>query len=403
MPSRRIEPWLADDTGFWGVGAAVLGAMSVLKGLRLPSLWAATQAQLDYHDGFIKRGLFGALAHLAGIPTANYEAFVALSIVLLAACLALLVWWILKSGARQIAGGTVVVLFAASFAVTYLAHLIGYLEIPSGVLALAALLASETRLRLAAVLLAGILGVLLHENYLLTFLPLTLLPLLLAALKGRAPGRDLAAVSAVAVLIGAVVIIEAFAAPMSAQRVASLQAAISARADFHPREDFFAVMTRSAGHNVAIMLNTMTRPAWWAAQLNACVVFLPTIAFFLWTSLRMIQLDTGPRARVARTCVLAAGLCPLLLQLVGWDIYRWYALAAFNSFIVVTIVRRYHGEAAASPQGARNLALLLAAINMATGTGLFDGHRIDTFPFIDHWRALFDWLTGGHRLLPPAA
>jgi len=35
--------------------------MAVLKGLRRPSMWAATQAQLDYSHGFIKRGLLGAV------------------------------------------------------------------------------------------------------------------------------------------------------------------------------------------------------------------------------------------------------------------------------------------------------------------------------------------------------
>ncbi|HVO49242.1 MAG TPA: hypothetical protein VMT29_23225, partial [Steroidobacteraceae bacterium] len=271
----------------------------------------------------------------------------------------------------------------------------------SGILALAALLASGTRARLAIVLLAGMGGVLLHENYVLTFLPLTLLPLFLAALDSRTPRRDFGMLAAVAVLIGSVVVIEASAAPMDAQRVAHLQGSITSAVDFHPRDDFFAVMTRSAGDNVSIMLQTMGKRAWWAAQLNACAVFLPAIAFFLWIALRIVGSSGCAHARVARIAVMVAALCPLLLQLVGWDIYRWYALAAFNSFIAMTIVGRQYGPASALPQATRNVALLLVAINMATGTGLFDGYRVDTFPFIEHWRALFDWFGGGHHWLPP--
>ena len=403
MLSRRLETRLADDTWFWGVAAILLGTLSVLKGLRLPSLWAATQAQLDYHDGFIKRGLFGSAVHLAGIPIRHYDTFVTLSTLLLAGFLALLIWWVLKSGARHIANGAAVALFAASFIVTYLAHLIGYLEIPSGMLALAALLGSGSRLRPVIVLLAGIGGVLLHENYVLTFLPLPLLPLFLAALDSRSRARDLVVLAVVAVLIAGVVVIEASTAPMDAQRVATLQSSITSAVDFHPRDDFFAVMTRSATDNVSIMLHTMGKPVWWAAQLNACLVFLPLIAYFLWIALRIVGSSRGGQAGAARAAVIVVGLCPLLLQLVGWDIYRWYALAAFNSFIAMTIVGRQYGPAPALPQSARNIALLLMAVNMATGTGLFDGYRVDTFPFIDHWRGLFDWLGGGRHWLPPAA
>src|SRR5262249_35598697 len=157
--------------------------------------------------------------------------------VLLMGFLLLLAWWIARSGVRRLADGAFVALFAASYCLTFLTHMIGYLEIPSAILALVAIATSNSRLSPVIVLATGIAGVLIHENYLFTFLPLTLLPLILKALGGPQPRRELAYVAVIVAVLGLAVVLEALAPPMSAERVARLQAAMSAAADFQPRDD----------------------------------------------------------------------------------------------------------------------------------------------------------------------
>lgn len=344
-----------------------------------------------------------------GIQIAHYDVFVIVSGVLFVCLLVALTRWIWVTEARQLADGSVVALFGGSYALTYLAHLIGYLEIPSAALALGVLLVSTSRAYLPAVLAAGVAGVLIHENYVLTFLPITLLPAFLVGAGAARPGvrvRQFALIGAVASIIAAIVLLVALRSPMTVQQVGNLQAAMGASADFHPREDFFPVLTRSGVANLLIMKQTMTNGAWWLAQASAFITFMPTAAFFLWISLKIVNSARLPfDHRIVNAVVVLSSLCPLLLQVVGWDIYRWYALAAFNSFLVMTIVCRYHGAAplAVTTDSVvlRNSAIALIAINMATGNGLFDGYHVDTFPFVDHWRGLVQWLgTGGHWPLP---
>jgi hypothetical protein len=381
----------------------------VLKGLRLPSLWAATQVSLDYRAGFIKRALLGQILSGLGLQATHYDVFVTVSAVLLVGFFALLAGWIRTNEARRIAGGSVVAVFAASFTLTYLAHLIGYLDIPCAALAIAVIAMSRSRIYLSAALVAGGLGVLIHENYVLTFLPATLLPAFLSrAAAGRCTLRSFLPIAAVVAVIAAVVLIVALGAPMTAQQVGKLQAAMAATADFQPREDFFAVLTRSARANVLIMLSTMTHASWWFAQANAFIAFMPTAAFFLWITLRIINTrHPGNDRGLVKAAAIIASLCPLLLQIVGWDIYRWYALASFDCFLVMTMICRRYGVQAATllsdETAIRNVAILLIGVNLATGTGLFDGYRVDTFPFVDHWRPLTQWLLASGHWTPPAS
>jgi hypothetical protein len=410
--SARLTALLANDIWFWRAAVALLSAIAILKGLRLPSLWAATQANLDYHQGFIKRGLFGQLAHSLAIPIAHYDVFVLLSGFLLLVLLLLLARWVSRSGALRLADGKVVAVFGASFALTYLVHLIGYLEIPLAILALIAVSISPVNRRLIAALVAGCLGVLIHESYVLVFLPITLLPAFLAAIASGSSKastssilRSVAPIAAVVAAIAVVLLVVALGAPMTAQRAGDLQAAMTAAVDFPTRGDFFPVLTRSAADNLAIMMATMTNGSWWLTQCNAFVTFMPTAGFFLWISLNIVDTHHVGAVRAAKAAIAFASLCPLVMQLVGWDIYRWYALAALSSFVSLTIVCRHYGcNAPLAASGAvRNIALLLIAVNMATGTGLFDGHRVDTFPFVDFWKSCLHWVVSGGHFTQPSA
>lgn len=405
--SRGLVARIAEDTWFWSVVTILFCFVSILKGLRLPNLWAATQANLDYDQGFIKRGLFGQVAHSLGIPIVHYQVFVLFSGLLLLILAALLGWWVSRSGARRLGNGVVVAVFSASYIVTYLTQLAGYLEIPLAALALVALSTSALGGRLTGVLIAAALGVLIHESYVLTFLPMTLLPAFLAAFDSRRPLRAVAPIAAVVAVIVLVLLLTALAAPMTVQRASGLQAAMAATVDFPTRGDFFPVLTRSAADNMAIMMKTMSSGLWWLAQLNAFVTFMPTAAFFLWIALDIVDTrgDPEPQRLAVKAAVVSAGLCPLSMQLFGYDIYRWYALAAFSSFVSMTVVcNRYGVPPASIRSGAlRNLGMLLIAINMAAGTGLFDGSRVDTFPFVDFWRSVIRLIGAGGHFPQPAA
>lgn len=396
----------ANEIRFWAWVTPLLALIALLKGLRLPGLWAATQAQLNYHDGFVKRGLFGELASALGLPIAHYAMFVAVSAVVFLAFIALLTRWIWLSEVRRIGAGSVLALFGASYCLTYLAHLIGWLDIPAAALAVAAISVGATRWGLIAACAAGVLGVLIHESYLLAFLPLTLLPAFLKSADGPHPLRGITAAAAVAAVVGVITTMASLGAPMTASRADELQSVMAASVDFPLRSDFFSiVLTHSTHDNLLLMRQTMSSTEWWLAQANAVVTFIPTAAVFLSIALTLIErYHTGRYPRLAKAAVWVVFLSPLCLQVLGADIYRWYVLATFCAFMTLTIVCFHYGtrigEFPFDSNILRNVAVVLIAINMATGTGLLDGYRVNTFTFTNLSVALAHWIAGG-QLAPP--
>jgi hypothetical protein len=50
----------------FAVVAAIVFAVSLLKGLRMPNLWSATHMTFNYSQGFIRRGPFGEILRTVG-------------------------------------------------------------------------------------------------------------------------------------------------------------------------------------------------------------------------------------------------------------------------------------------------------------------------------------------------
>src|ERR1700761_25880 len=170
---RLLSPF-REERSFFKWSAALLGVVAFLKGIRLPNSWSFTQAQLDYRYGFIKRAFFGEVftKHLA---LNVYGHFVVFSLLALLVTFALLIGFIWKSGAMErLASGALVVVFLSSFTVTYLASLVGYLAIVELALTMALLLIRQPYLRFFAALPVCVICTLIHEEFLVLFLPVLL-------------------------------------------------------------------------------------------------------------------------------------------------------------------------------------------------------------------------------------
>src|SRR5215475_8887619 len=90
---------------FWTLAASVLGSLAVLKGLHDPSAWSATQVQIDYSFGFVRRGLLGEALKTIGFQIYRYDLHVVVSAVLLATMVLLLALWVYRSRAMLVADG----------------------------------------------------------------------------------------------------------------------------------------------------------------------------------------------------------------------------------------------------------------------------------------------------------
>ncbi len=190
-----------DDSRFWRWMAVGMGVLAVCKGIRQPNLWSFTQAQFDYSNGFMRRGLFGfVLARPLGLG--RYEHFAVLSTELLLVLFAALVLLARTAKlAEWTAPGELLAVYASSYSVTYLAHLNGYLDIPLALLCVAQLFVRSTVWRLAAAVVCAILGILIHEQFLFCFLPVLAVSVLFgAAVEGQRSQQRLAWFGGVALI-----------------------------------------------------------------------------------------------------------------------------------------------------------------------------------------------------------
>jgi hypothetical protein len=372
---RRFDRLLQTDRGFFALLAAIGGAIAFLKGFRLPYSWAATQAQLDYRYGLVRRGLFGSICHAFHLPIGHYAVFSPLSLGILAIFYVLLFRLLRTSGLDRASDHAITSLVAASFCVSYLVNLVGYLDI---VLAILAMLVISVRRPAAQVLcaaLAGLVGVLIHEMYLFAFLPVSLVAIVQRTDKGWKKARGIAIlILPIMVCIGLVLYLASRPA-LTPEQIRSLRDSLQAHSDF-PLYSAFDVLARSTRESFSYATGYMKAGLWWLEMGLQLIAFLPTMLFFLWVAYRPLR----PEQLLTKLWIALATAGPLVLFLFGVDGTRWLTLCTLVTILAAVATNR-------SPQAfgpvAKRVIILLIALNLATNVGMFEGSA-KNFPFLQH-------------------
>lgn len=388
-------PTLRDEAArLWLTVAAVGGALAFLRGVRPPGDWAATAVQIDYSQGLVKRGLTGALLGAAHLPVGSYAVVCVVSFAALAALAAAVILLVrrgARTGARFALGAAV---FLPSAAVTWAAHLCGYADVAGAAAAAVLVGARLGRTRLFAAAIAAIVGILAHEAYLLLFLPVTLLPGVLEALRTapdrRALDRELLKAAALAAL-GLALASGLSLHPLGPAGLAEVSTRLTARADFPLRGDALAVLGRTPRDNFRLSLLSFP-----GAHLTAVLVLGPPLVLLLGLASQACRdaFPTPARARAAVVVVSGAALSPLVLNLVGWDHVRWAAWAVFDAFLglyAVSVVASGAGRTPFRSPGPRwaVAAVVVILLGADSDPGLMDGCRPWLFPFASRaegWR-----------------
>ena len=402
--TTKLGTMFSDDRSFWRVAAVSLGLIAFAKGIRIPNLWSGTQAMINYDHGLVKRGLFGAtFGHWFHLE--RYVHFTVVSTLLMAALVGLLLLLIGQSGVFQRIGlGEPVAVFASSYAVTYFASLIGYLDIPLGILAVGTLLIRNPRLRFVCSVPVCIAALMIHELFFFVFLPAVLFSFVLdGALDKAARKMSWVMIAVLVLLSGAVTVRLAQGKLITAPQAQALYIEDAARADFAVKPDFYPLLTRSSKDNLRVMKVVYSNPQWDFYFAVGIVRLLPTIVLLMIPILLMVKTypDDGTRRMVKYTALLAA-LSPLFMHVLGWDNTRWNTLVCVETFLVLLLLARDLSvpSLALSP-AYRNAAILVIAVSMATGGGLLDDQEIKTFPFASPLREMLDMMRHGRWSPPP--
>ena len=368
------------------------GALAFGKGLTTPNRWSATQAQVNYHFGFVKRGLFGQL--FAGpLGLQHYRRFVAFSGFILILLVLSLVLYTAKSRLQERFGSyQFAALFFSSYSFTFIVNLIGYLDLVLCILAVVVLLIEDAKLRLVAAISVSIVALMVHEVFFVIFLPLLMLSFFLqlgrpsptASPAARATPKHLSMLTAV-LLLGTVATLTTVwisARPsLRADQVAAMQKEIASNTNFEIRPDFFEVMTRSVSDNAATTQLFYKQPSWWLANVISLLVFGPTLLLLVLATKYICRSD----ANFPKGSLLLATLAvfsPLAMHLVAWDAARWNAWVVVVSYLVLLTFCRFakNVRLELSPLW-KNAIFLVIVLNIASGNLLMDSRKERLFPF----------------------
>ena len=410
--------------------AALVFAVAMLKGLRMPSLWATTHMTFNYSHGFIRRGLFGQVLRIFGEKRIYQYNFLflcaALLFVLAAIALFLLIRRMLASdrGDRGLQAATLVL--AASPGAVFVIHEIGYLDY-AGIIAVPCFILWASRARrlfsifYVAISLSIILA-LIHESMIVMFAPTMLFAMVCHNVTRGAgrPRRTRVLLAAHAILATTVALAASWVAgawgTANAEQIRALQESIARHANFPLRGDGFDALQRSLRVNLLEVL-----PRHWSHAENrnylitSLAVSLPGLAFLGSYGFRLLRrLDLDKRARRLLTIIfLAATVSPLLLNFIGWDSARWNAIAFLACFFCLACIRLFFlaPHTASDTDGQRHRiedtpTLTFAAVSIVTGLCtsyqgfLFDGHVVQWFPFIGQFESAIDLVKGGFKVIP---
>lgn len=382
---QRAAHVVSDDGRFLRACAVLLGLVALLKGIRMPNAWSATQAQLDYRHGLIRRALFGQLTRSFHLD--HYARFAVFSLLVLAVTIVLLVRFAQSSGvSTRVGNGAATAIFFSSFAFTYLGNLTGYLDVIQLSIAAALLLIRAPMLRLAFALPLCVACVLMHEGFLLLFLPILLFSFFTDWLGGCASkGMAVLAAGTIAVLCFVSTVVVAAHRSMTQQSAFDLQKEMAARVDFTLAPEFFAVLGRSTGDNLRYMFTSYTHSFYLLVlQLSSLIIFAPVLAALLFFGRRLLRTELqGRQMTVAWVAFVMAACAPLLMYPIGLDVARWDAYACISAFLALALVARAlpRARVEGTPVLFR-ITVLILALNMACGENLLDVAAPNSYPFL---------------------
>ena len=380
---RQARDRDAGSGRFWYIATGVVGGLALLKGIRLPSRWSATQAQIDYSQGFVKRGFFGAVV-TDSLRLWMYNRFAVVSYVLLAVLAVMLVLLAVKSGvAKRLGGAEMLAVFFGSYGVSTLANTVGYMDIPLAILAVGVLFVRNPMLRIAVALPVTIVALLIHEMFLFVFLPVLILSFFLQSLNDETQysKRGVMVAGLILGVIAFVVSVRLARMPsMTGAQVTQMIQGIAARVDFTPRRDFYPVLVLSSDGNLAIMKVYFGIFDWYMKQLTSLLIFGPTVVMLLVAARDVLKNSKLRAKRWVFAMIVICGCSPLAMHIFGWDVGRWNGLVCLTSFLALVVTIRFtNGTALVASIGRQRLAVVVLLCSMASG-GLLMWREDKVFP-----------------------
>ncbi len=401
--------------------AIVVALVTFLKGFRMPNAWAATHFAFNYSQGFVRRGLLGEIARqIGGDDVFQYNPFAVVSFLALLG-IAVLLGFAARQALRSDPGDhgfrMAVLAFAASPAIVFFVHSVGYFEDLAILLILPfILLVRRIRNRYAIfhiILVLGLFFAFVHEVLVVMFGPVFVFAFACHIVHdtrryGLKPSR-LASLIAHAVMVTALIFVVSMIVSTlgseDAARIRALQRFLRQHADFPIRYESFEALGRSSRENV-----TKLMPWYWEMESSrelatrTWVAYLPGFAFFLYYGVWAISRPGLPRRL---TWLFAIGYVGVtisahFLNLVGWDWNRWNAITLFAGLLSLLFFKRYFRSRPGrrAPTHVWALGAIATALGLAGDYQLNDGFKVQFYPFDKQFDTVEHLIDGDFKFRP---
>jgi hypothetical protein len=320
--------------------ALVLAAVGVGAALRgwehKPALWGLPLWQVTYDDGFIRRGLVGAIFQGLGgglSAAAQARAVVTIAHVLLLVLVLTFAVWIGLLAARAtstmhaLALGLLALPIVGSSLFPTMAFTPGYLDVVMLIFALG----SAALLARGWILAAGVIAAIapfIHEMFVVLWVPLAVLGWAVLCRRGdRRPGLQ-AILGLAAPFVTTLVVVTASSASAARVEIARHVTGTSTFKLTLLHQQFTQTLSSTLSR-----MDHIQRAYWWPTEPFALLYFCwpAVLAAALYVTWRRAQLD-----RWARASLVLAVVCPWLMLIVAWDLSRLIVLS--NALVLIVIL-----------------------------------------------------------------
>ena len=373
----------------------VILIMTAMRGVRFPNLWSYSHYLFNYEFGFMRRGIIGATLELFNSDLLlSYGFFTSFSTVILCANL-----WLLALSFRDMIRSrnmnliAVVMIFASSSGLLFLAHNIGYADHIGLLITLITLRITGFYKKLLFIAPALLFTMLIHEAVVVLFFPILFMSLLFSlAANNQRQKLSLLIFSAMTLVLFFAI----GASTIDQQQAQAMYEHASALTPTPLREDAFALLHDTGWGSLNMMLKKWMNPARPLFLLISGLLIFPLAYYFQRNMLSLLK----QQHTVIKTLAVLAGLSPLLLHVVAWDTMRWNTMVLTTTYLMCYVAwqqvshepKRKSAELNLRPSVA--LVILVVFINANSHVILMDGRQVENFPYPRHVSYIVDVLTG---------
>ncbi|MEP3331360.1 hypothetical protein [Sedimentitalea sp.] len=360
-----------------------------LKTIRFPIPYPAGLFAINYDQGVIKRALVGSILFPGDSPI-SYA-----TIVLVSLAIFLFLLFLLATTAAQILRShpelfLIVLLYASSFSVVFLASTTGYFDHILLIVAFLSVLPTSVKLRILSVLILGSVAIFIHEAAIVMVMPVMYFSMYLK-LKSFGFKVVLPVVAIVGAIHVGLTYWVANCGILSVEEAETLRESLQARADFELIDLPFQVLSTTPAMESLHTFRTINT----IAHVDSIIVVLPVLAPLL--AVTFIALRQGAADSATIVSAAAAALSPIALRFFGYDIHRWDSIALCTTYLTLSIVLREilgPNPVQLAWQHITPCLTVLLIVGASTSAYLFLGQDIRGFPFLGARSDIVDFLLG---------